>query len=333
MLYESPIIVGSGLVALDLVLPKDAFTPEKVSVGGSCGNVMSTLAWLGWRSFPVATVSEDLAGETVRRCLEESGVSTDALVPINGGTPIIVHRYGLGQPGDPRHRWEWTCPVCSRPLPRYKPIAAKRIPALSVFGSARAFYFDRATPAALVLAKIIKAEGGVVFFEPPKLLDTSIFRRCLSHVDVLKVSGEVVERGDLENIAAGLIIRTLGSRGLEYKSESEAKWNAMPAFSVDKAVDTAGCGDWLSASFIYHHLGKRSTIGSGTEVRESLRFAQAVAAISSLFVGSRGMMESMDSSDLVDSAVQFSTSGSVGATRTRPQASSGVVNYACPLFC
>ena len=47
-----PSIFGTGLIALDLVISSDPATPVQSWVGGTCGNVLSILAYLGWDAFP-----------------------------------------------------------------------------------------------------------------------------------------------------------------------------------------------------------------------------------------------------------------------------------------
>ena len=41
----APVCVGSGFVALDIVQGESG---SFAATGGSCGNVMAILAWLGW---------------------------------------------------------------------------------------------------------------------------------------------------------------------------------------------------------------------------------------------------------------------------------------------
>jgi hypothetical protein len=42
-------VVGSGFIALDVI---EGDQGEHFAAGGTCGNVLSILAWLGWRSLP-----------------------------------------------------------------------------------------------------------------------------------------------------------------------------------------------------------------------------------------------------------------------------------------
>ena len=63
-LQGSPSVVGTGLVALDVLLNGDIEHP-RLYAGGTCGNVLTILAWLGWSAFPAARVGADDAGRRV----------------------------------------------------------------------------------------------------------------------------------------------------------------------------------------------------------------------------------------------------------------------------
>ena len=56
-------IVGTGLVALDVVIDDESPQVQRLFAGGTCGNVLTILSFLGWNSFPVARIAKDSAGE------------------------------------------------------------------------------------------------------------------------------------------------------------------------------------------------------------------------------------------------------------------------------
>jgi len=88
-----PICIGSGLVALDVVISNNSNNPTQFLAGGSCGNVLTILSFLGWQSYPVARLSNDNAAELLIEDLQKWNVS-DNLITITekGSTPIIIHR-------------------------------------------------------------------------------------------------------------------------------------------------------------------------------------------------------------------------------------------------
>src|SRR5258706_6678272 len=51
------VCIGTGLVALDVIMNGDPNTQPKFLAGGSCGNILIILSFLGWKSYPVARLS------------------------------------------------------------------------------------------------------------------------------------------------------------------------------------------------------------------------------------------------------------------------------------
>lgn len=49
-----PTVVGTGLVALDVVFNEKQDEPIGRWAGGTCGNVLSILSWLGWSAWPIS---------------------------------------------------------------------------------------------------------------------------------------------------------------------------------------------------------------------------------------------------------------------------------------
>ena len=47
---QRPVVVGTGLVALDVVINSDVHRPPRLWAGGTCGNVLTILSYLGWHA-------------------------------------------------------------------------------------------------------------------------------------------------------------------------------------------------------------------------------------------------------------------------------------------
>src|SRR5258708_3556959 len=120
--HNSPVVYGTGLIALDVVYGLTESAP-KYQVGGTCGNVLSALAFLGWDSYPISRLQNDSAGDIVRSDLRRCGVHTDfvGLAP-TGPTPIIVEQIVRTKRGVPTHRFHLTCPNCGGFFPSFKPL-------------------------------------------------------------------------------------------------------------------------------------------------------------------------------------------------------------------
>ena len=57
-----PVCLGTGLVVLDVVMNGNPHSRSKVWAGGSCGNVLTILSYLGWNAFPITRLGNDDAG-------------------------------------------------------------------------------------------------------------------------------------------------------------------------------------------------------------------------------------------------------------------------------
>jgi len=69
-----PIVIGTGLLALDIVFSADDAMAPQFYAGGTCGNVLVILSYLGWKSYPVARLNEDAASGYVVKDLKRWAV-------------------------------------------------------------------------------------------------------------------------------------------------------------------------------------------------------------------------------------------------------------------
>ncbi len=84
------ICIGTGLVALDIILNGNPQTPPKFSIGGSCGNVLTILSFLDWSSFPIVRLDNKPGSIKLIRELKKWGVKTNLISrSSDGSTPII----------------------------------------------------------------------------------------------------------------------------------------------------------------------------------------------------------------------------------------------------
>ena len=71
LVKPAPTIVGTGLVALDVVFGiADTSRPTSKAAGGTCANVLTALSFLGWNAYPLARLGSDGASELVVQDLE-----------------------------------------------------------------------------------------------------------------------------------------------------------------------------------------------------------------------------------------------------------------------
>jgi sugar/nucleoside kinase (ribokinase family) len=296
---ETPRLVSSGFIALDVVLGLEDPLMPRLYAGGTTGNVTAVLSYLGWQSMPIGRLAEDEAGEFVKADLQRWGVDTKHL---QGNfpcpTPIVVEKIFLGKDGAAKHRFLWTCPDCGAYFPSYRPVLhetaeglKKDIPAASVF------FTDRVSRSTLVLAEHFKKNDAVIVFEPSGVGDPALFIEMLRVCDVLKYSDQRAKGFSdlLNNNSASLEIQTLGAEGLRFVLRGQRKmrtWATLPSYDIE-VKDTAGAGDWTTGGLIYHRFGNgRASLRSltRTNVSEALQYGQALAALNCQFEGARGAM-------------------------------------------
>jgi len=309
----SPVVFGTGLIALDMILGVEPSKPPALMTGGTCGNVLAILGFLGWEPFPVARLNGDAASEKVKRDLTRWGAALDfATQDPKVETPIIVQTIRRGRNGQPKHRFSLICPDCGAWFPAFRPItsaAALEVgtaivdAALAGF-SPKVFFFDRVSRGAVELAQTLSDLGALIVFEPTGVGDIALFNEALEIAHVLKYS-----RDRLSQVAGRkrrkerllLEIETRGSRGLRYRSEllPTVAWQQLDAFPAPVLADTAGAGDWCIAG-ILDRLGRQGRAGlqraSARRLEEAIRFGQAAAAVACGYEGARGAMYALSRS-------------------------------------
>jgi sugar/nucleoside kinase (ribokinase family) len=284
--------IGVGFVAADIV---EGSVDEFVAAGGSCGNVMAILAWLGWNAVPVSRLGRDWAAKVIRKDLGNVGGNLAGLSDEESvQTPIVIQRFVKDKAGRRTHRFSLTCPECGGWLPRYRSLTLGQ--ADNVIAGATApntFYFDRVSPAALKIAKWAKDEGALIVFEPSVIGDEPQFRKAVDVCHVLKYSHDRL--GHLRDLGEAhsprVIVETLAEEGLRVRWRGH--WSELSAFEAPWFRDGAGSGDWCSAGLI-HRLGAKGAAIFETLQKPlllaALRFGQALAAVNCGYEGSRGAM-------------------------------------------
>jgi fructokinase len=334
-----PLVLGTGLIALDIVVTDRRGADPRYWAGGTCGNVLTILAYLGWRTYPVAALGEDVAAALVLEDLKRFGVKVRFLRrSTTRHTPIVVERIRTQGSGAPRHRFVWTCPTCGAWLPGYHAILASEAREIvRIIPTPTVFFFDRVSRGALDLAHASAERGALVIFEPSGIRDERLFREAVELSHIVKYSHERL--GHLREVATYpsplLEIETLGSEGLRYRSRdgfkdpSRLRWREIGAYPVRDLRDTAGAGDWCTAGLL-HALVTRGATGlkeaTEEEIEEALRFGQALAAVKCRYEGARGAMYAL-SKKKFEAAVIGSLNGDVPSRTEEEEDDSELGNF------
>lgn len=302
--------VGVGLVALDVLLNGNPQTPARYFAGGSCGNVMAVLSYLGWNTYPIARLKNNKAADILMEDLAKFGVNPSLIsIQSDGSTPIIIHRVLKDKEGRPKHRFEFRDPDTGKYLPSYKPVLSAKVDMiLEKKPGAQVLYIDRVNRAALDIADKSKQEGSVIFFEPSSIKNDAQTKECLSYADIVKFAQDRISDYDsLFPICLRLLeIRTLGAAGLEYRKNGDRTWRYIPAYKIDCVVDAAGSGDWCTSGII-HKLFESKSYNDLTDkdIETALKFGQALGAVNCGFMGARGIMYAMTTDILIDGIGDF----------------------------
>ena len=312
-------IVGAGMVALDIIINNGAKTPI-FSAGGTCGNVLAGLSFLGWESTPISRVGMDLAGGILIQDLLDNGVNIEHITQEEKlGTPRIVER--LNSNGVyAKHSFLLRCPTCHAYLPRFQS------PKLEVINdiisknylNPEVYLFDRVTPSTLKLAGNYREEGALIFFEPINLKSTDGLEKAINLSHIVKYAGNESEKRlkgsvndqimqNIRSFGPTLVIQTLGKYGLSFINGKKSKPQYRKSFEINRIYDTSGAGDWCTVGFLFYlkelaldnNVRLVETLESNDLINSALSFGQILASLSCMFVGARGLSGSMDSKNII----------------------------------
>lgn len=299
-----PTIVGAGLIALDVVVNTSTEEEPKYFAGGTCGNVLTILSFLGWDSKPIARLNEDRSAEWLVEDLERWGVDSRFITcESDGSTPVVIQNIRQLANGKRTHSFSMRCPCCNAYLPGYKSILGKAATEIAnALPRHQVFFFDRVSRGTLHLAQASKDKGALIVFEPSGIGEPRLFREAWSIAHVVKFSNDRIRDIadlDLQSAASELLleIETLGEDGLRYRSHIRNAptrgWKTLKVIPATQLRDSAGSGDWCTAGII-QKLARGGLSGfsniSTQRLRDGLRYGQALATWNCSYESARGGM-------------------------------------------
>jgi len=282
-------LVGVGLNATDTLIlvshfpayaGKQLIQQEILSPGGQVASALVTAAKLGLRVKYIGTVGDDERGRVQLSSLRETGINLDDVeirAHCANQTAYIIIDQSTGE-----RTVFWSRPECLRLEP--SSISPEKI------AGARMLHIDgHDTPAVEKAARIARELGIPVSVDVDTIYHG--FDRVLESVDYLVASSEFPAQWTsepdpfraLELIQDEYKMRvaamTLGAHGALARLEG-GEFVYSPAFVVN-CVDTTGAGDVFHGAFCYAVL-------KGMAMRETLEFANAMAALNCTRIGARG---------------------------------------------
>jgi fructokinase len=304
-----PKIAGIGLIALDVVVDDDSDEVLGEWAGGSTGNLMAILGFLGWDASPIARLDEGEASAVIKGDLKRWSVNQKWLsLEPTAEAAVYIERFRQDRDGAVYHRFERFCPECGARLPGYRAVTISALEGLmEEIIECDVLFIDRPSPGAVVAARHAREAGKLVVFEPSARGERRQLEALAQVADIVKYSSDRLtdeDRGVIAEADPAVEIETLGSEGLRFRTR--AKWHKLPAPSVD-ARDTAGAGDWTTAGILHELRGDltRSAL-TADRMRAVLRLAQAFGAVSCRYPGARGAMEHLSAKRILEVTRQLS---------------------------
>ena len=288
--------LGAGTFPLDNLQEKTGKDIKTIyqHVGGTCGNVMSILAWMGWHTLPAARLDNSETGLLIKADLESYGCDTRLVSNTpDGGTTILDIIHKTGRDGKPKTAYMAHSPRGGR-FVNHRFWTQKQAQALfdSLEEMPDVFFFDRCAPGNILLAQLFHERGVLVYYEPNEPVDRN-FLRAVTASDIVKFSNE--KHPDVsftEGFTDKLFIQTLNEKGLRFKLRAEG-WMTIPPEHNPHAVDGEGAGDWTTSAFIndmgHHHMLTFDRIHQ-PNVTHCLEEAQRVASMSVSYLGAKGLI-------------------------------------------
>lgn len=284
-------VVGTGFTVLDRVYSGACKTIAE-ELGGSCGNILISLATLRRNVAPVLSLGDDEVGTRLVMAFRHAGAETRYIRRgRNLRSPILAQH--LDEVSG-HHSFAFRCPETGLDLPRYTPIEEVDVErARSAIRKCSVFYTDRLSLAIVEAMELAARAGSLVFFEPSEITDERLFRRALTVTAVLKLSADRLDPpSSREGVSdTAIVITTHGEAGLEVRRGGERRW--CISYPASHVRDTCGAGDMVSVGIIDRLLANgRYEAGSQISFREILEGVEAgqrLAAANCAFVGARGL--------------------------------------------
>ncbi|MFD9900116.1 PfkB family carbohydrate kinase [Mesorhizobium sp. NPDC059025] len=282
-------VVGTGFTVLDRVYA-DSLVVSSEELGGSCGNVLISLAMLQRNVAPVLSLGEDEIGVRLVVAFRRAGAETRYIRQTKHmQSPILaqhLHSSGI-------HTFEFRCPETAVDLPRYQPIEQQDVSrALPAIKNCNVFYTDRLSSAIVDAMEAAADAGSIVYFEPSAIGDERLFSRAVASASILKFSSDRLASlaGKIALHDALFLIITHGESGLEVRRGRDKAWcRSYPAPAVR---DTCGSGDMVSVGLIDWILNRGEKATGRLSIDDfvaGVEAGQRLAAENCAYIGARGI--------------------------------------------
>ena len=280
-------VVGTGLTVMDRIYTDGVFVSEEL--GGSCGNVLLSLAMLRHEGAPLITLGMDAIGGRLVKEFASAGADVSHIRREMGRhSPVITQEVDTVSS---RHSFSFICIDTLTELPRYWPIEpAQASAAATVLTSCALFYADRLSPGILEAMTAARTAGAVVYFEPSDIDDVDLFDAALELTTILKYSADRLGPELDAKVCNSPVVAivTHGELGLEIRRQGSSTWSA--AVSAVHIADTCGAGDMVSVGLIDWMLDRCAHGEAALDgLVNGVLAGQRLAAANCAYIGARGV--------------------------------------------
>ena len=301
-------VLGTGNFALDIIYQRkypegfdttkkrNPFIDELIieEVGNTCGNVMCMLPYLGVETYPIGHFDASEQGLKITSDLQRYGANTRFVKnSAEGGTTLVTCIHKLDQNG--KHTMSFRATAPNSRFPKRKQLRKDGVQDFldKLDFKPDAYFFDVSDAGPRELAKALKEQEVLVYYEPEGNKEMNKFLQCVEASDIIKFSGtHIMDTAFVAQYPDKLFIRTMGDEGMEYNLRGQG-WKKIAPVPNDHVVDWEGAGDWTS-SVIIAELCKQDKLDiaklSDKGIRQVLETAAATASRSVSYMSSKGMI-------------------------------------------
>lgn len=281
-------VVGTGFTVLDRVYADGDLTGE--ALGGSCGNVLVSLAMLERNVAPVLALGDDNEGEKLVDEFSQAGAVVRYIHRRPDlRSPVLAQELDTASG---QHGFSFICPETKEEFPRYHPIGkAELASALPVLTSCSVLYVDRLSDSILEAMRMAASAGAIVFFEPSKIEEDYLFTQALRVCSILKYSEDRLGYRLSKLRTECVRIVTYGAAGLEVRGADDTVW--CKAIDAPSILDTCGSGDMVSVGIIDWMLTNQfeRTELKVADLLAGVVAGQRLAAENCAYAGARGLFK------------------------------------------
>ena len=332
-------VIGSGIYMLDSIVVRDypewpllcPFTERTVieEVGGTCGNVMCILSWLGWKAMPEVSLDDSPVGLKIASDLARYGCDLRHVTNTPGGGATVLRcTHKRDAEGNHTIAFRAKGPGGSRFPRRHFLRSRDEAPAFldKLEEVPGVYFFDNPAAGHRLIARTLRERGTLVYFEPSEI-ESKADLEAVAASDIVKFSGtHVTDLTFTDRFPDKLFIRTLGEDGLQFRLHG-GPWIHVDPVPVPDVVDWEGAGDWTSAAVLTQLAAADVPFEKLTDltVHECLTAAQTIASQSVCFLSSKGLIHDADKTPSGDAF------GLLSAKDIRSNFSGEIVTFVSPL--